>query len=241
MSQLSYSNTQAAFFAGMKADARFDEVESKKAEVAIPFGRGLCAESGDVDVVRLPKKDVAVLVFAGDFVASNTIDLKVNGTAIAQVTFATDHATTAGLLVAAIAALTGIDCSLVASDATNRTLRIESDGSTVAVTDIVVAAGASQTTGSVTYSADDIFRGISLHTHNELGSYAINEMVSVGRKVVAIVETSAAVSADEAAYIDLAGGIGKFTNVATNNMATGGYFCSTVGAAGLAAVQINMP
>jgi len=241
MSQLSYANTQAAFFAGMKADARFDEVESKKAEVAIPFGRGLCAESGDVDTVRLPKKDVATLVFAGDFVTSNTINLKVNGTAIAQVTFGTDHATTAGLLVAAIAALTGISCSLVAADTNNRTFRIESDGDAISVTDIVVAAGGGQTTGSATYSADDIFRGISLHTHNELGSYAIDDMVSVGRKVVAIVETSVAVNADEAAYVDLAGGIGKFTNVSTNNMATGGYFRSTVGAAGLAAVQINMP
>lgn len=241
MSQLSYSETQAAFFAGMKADSRFDEVESKQAAEQIVFGRAVAAEPGNVDSVVLPKNDNATLLFDADFVTSNTIDLKVNGVAIAQVTFATDHDTTAGLVRDAIAALTGVTCILDPLDANNRTFLIETDGVIIAVTDVVVAAGASQAGSTVTLSADDVFRGISLHVNNEAGKYLITDMVSVGRKVIAIVETGVAVVADEAAYVDLSGAIGKFTNVSTNNMATGGFFRSTVAAAGLAALQINLP
>lgn len=241
MSQTSYAINMPAYFAGMKADARFDEVISRQAGETIPFGRAVAAEAGNVNSVVLPKNDNAQIVFDADFVTSNTIDLDVNGVSITQVTFTTDHDTTAGLLVAAIAALTGVTCTLNASDANNRTFDIETDGVAITISNIVVAAGASQAGSAVTYSADDVFRGISLHTHKELGYYAVTDMVSIGTKVVAIVETSVAVTADDTAYVDLSGAIGKFTNVSTNNMTTGGKFLTTIAAAGLAAVQINLP
>ena len=49
-----------------------------------------------------PVPNVNVLVFDADFVASNTINLKLNNGAIAQVTYATSHAATFAALVTAI-------------------------------------------------------------------------------------------------------------------------------------------
>lgn len=48
MPQTSYSLNQGVSFAGMKADSRFDTVESFIAEGIIPFGRALGAEAGNV-------------------------------------------------------------------------------------------------------------------------------------------------------------------------------------------------
>ncbi len=58
---------------------------------------------------------------------------------------------------------------------------------------------------------------------------------------MAWVETGVAVTIDEDAYVDVAiGGIGKFTNVSASNLATGGKFRSTVAAAGLALLEIDL-
>lgn len=241
MSQTSYDREMPIAYAGLKADSRFDEVESFAAGEEVGFGRGVAAEAGNVESVVIPRNDNASLLFDADFVTSNTIDLDVNGVSIAQVTFATDHDTTAGLLVTAIAALAGVTCVLDPADANNRTFLIETDGVEITVDNVVVAAGASQAGSAVTYSADDVFRGISMHIHNEAGKYAITETVNVMRKGVVWVDTAVAVTADEVAYVDLANELGKFTNVSTNNMATGGTFRSTVATAGLAKVEINLP
>lgn len=245
MSQTSYSQYMGSAYAGMKADSRFDEVESFAADGAIPFGRGVGAESGNVDTVTLPKKDNAKLVFDADFVTSNKINLKVNGESITEVDFDTDHDTTADALVAAIAALSGVTCSLDSTDTDNRTFDIETDGDEITVSDVAVTGGSSQAGSSVTYSGDDIFRGIALAEHKEQDSsgvaqYNDKDAVSVLRKGVAWVETSGAVTADQTAYVDLAGKIGKFTATSTNNMTTGGKFRSTISAAGLAKVEIDL-
>ncbi len=246
MSQTAYNRDHAESMAGMKADAGFDRVESFSADGAVPFGRGVGYEAGNTTKVRLPAKDNAKIVFDADFVTSNTIDMDVNGTAIAQVTFTTDHDTTAGLVRDAIAAISGVSCVLDPADANNRTFLVENDdGSEITIANIVVAGGASQAGSTVTYSGDDLFRGISLQTHKEQNlsgvvQYADKESVSVARQGVFWIETAVAVTADDDAYV-LYDGTGKFTNVSTNNMATGGKFRSTVGAAGLAKVEVNIP
>lgn len=245
MSQLSYTQDLVTAFAGMKVDSRYDEVESKLAEEAIAFGRGVGAEAGVINSIRLPKKDNASLLYDADFVSLNSIAVSVNGVAITPVVFATDHDVTAAALAAAINALDNVTCSLDAADTNNRTFLIErTDGAVIAVT-TTVTLGASQATGTPTYSADDVFRGIALHTHkatvNGLNRYEQYEPVSVLRKGQAWVETGVAVTADETAYVDATGAIGKFTNVSSGNMVTGGKFRSTVGVAGLAIVEINLP
>jgi len=96
------------------------------------------------------------LDFAGALVTSNTIDMDVNGVAMTQVTFASDTATT----MAAIATQLETDFASVitsadvdSTDGTIINIVPVGSNSTVVITDIVIAAGASQTTATV---ADDL-------------------------------------------------------------------------------------
>jgi len=241
MSQNSYNADLAPSFAGMKADSRFDLVESLMAVGTINFGRGLAIEAGNTTQVTIPKNDNAKLVFDADFVLDNKINGKVNGEAWTEVDWDTDHDTTAAALVSAIGALSGVTCELDSADVNNRTFLIETDGVAITLSDVAVTGGASQAGSTVTYSADDVFRGIALHENNENGYYSDTEPVSVLRQGAVWVDTGVAVTADDDAYIDLSGNIGKFTNVSTNNLATGGKFRSTTAGAGLAIVEINLP
>lgn len=240
MSQTSYSTEMGKAFAGMKSDARFDLVESAAAFNAINFGRAVANEAGENDVHH-PVRDVATITFSiTDFVASNVIATTINGVAAANVTFTVDHATTATNLLAAIAAHPAVTGA--SKDATGRIYTVETKG--VATTQAaVVTGGSTQAAVAVEYltAMDELFRGIALHRHNQTGAYAAGDIVDVLRQGRAWVETSVAVTADDTAYVDMAGGIGKFTNVSTNNLATGGKFRSTVGAAGLAEIEINLP
>ncbi len=90
------------------------------------------------------------LTFSAALVTSNTINLKVNGVAMTQITFATDNATT----LAAIATQLVTDFPTViaaAAATTSRIIAITPVGvnSSVVITNVVVAAGASQATGTV--------------------------------------------------------------------------------------------
>jgi len=247
MSQTSYNLKSAESFAGMKVDSRFDHVESFIAQLAIPFGRACGAEAVDVNEVHLPVKDVCALLFDADFVTANVVTITVNGNATAGIPFDTDHDTTVDAVKAAIEALTGVSSVTLTDVTNNREFTIETKGLVITVSE-TVTGGASQATGTPTYSSDDIFRGIALHSHqmgagNKFGTaeYKATAAVNVLRQGTAWVETGLAVNADEAAYVDIAGAVGKFTNVSGGNLATGGFFRSTVGAAGLAKLEINIP
>lgn len=245
MSQTSYAVDQGVAFAGMKVDSMEDHVESFIAEEAIPFGRAVSSDAGDNTEIHLPKNDVGTVTFDADFVASNTINGKIGGVAIAQVTFDTTHAATATLLLAAILAVTGVTAASKSSN--GRVYTIEKDGVTITLSDWVVAAGSSQAGVTTAVGADDAFRGVALHQHNEkaistgVAQYGVKDCVSVIRKGKVWVETGVAVTADQDAYVDLSGAIGKFTHISTNNMATGGKFRSTVGGAGIAQLELNLP
>lgn len=87
------------------------------------------------------------LEFDGNLVASNTINLNVNGTAMTEVTFATSNANTLGL----IATQLETDFPTLIEDATaatNKVLITPKKGVTITLSSIVVAAGASQANGS---------------------------------------------------------------------------------------------
>ena len=179
-------------------------------------------------------------MFDGDFVTGNLITITVNGEATAAVPFNSDHDTTSADVLAAIQGLSTVDSASISDGAVNREFTIESIGDVIAVSE-TVTGGAGQVTGTPTFSSDDIFRGISLHTHKEDGNYAINDAVSVMRQGTAWVDTGVAVVADEAAYVDIVGALGKFTNVSAGNLATDGFFRSTNSGAGLAKLEINKP
>ncbi|HCU25446.1 MAG TPA: hypothetical protein DF383_10555 [Deltaproteobacteria bacterium] len=93
------------------------------------------------------KKQQILIDFSGDFVASNTINLNVNGSPISQVTFSADQATTAGLLKAAIEAMPGVDVVNVSGN--DFTVVSEMDAA-LEITGVVVTGGASQATATVT-------------------------------------------------------------------------------------------
>lgn len=240
MAQTTVQRDLSAAYAGMKADAGFDRVETYKADGSINFGRAVGAEAGEEYAVRIPTRDVAALLFDADFVTSNSIIITVNGVATAAVPFNTDHDTTVDDVAAAILALTAVT-SVTLTDATNnREFTIETKGVTITVSE-AVTGGASQATGTPTYSSNDVFRGISVHQHNEVGYYEDDEPVSTMTQGVVWVDAAIAVTKDQTVYVDIANGLGKFTSASSGNLATGGKFKKTITAAGIVPVEINIP
>lgn len=240
MSQPAVNRRSPVNFAGQKVDSRFDLVESFIAEAEVLFGRGLGANPGELDLVHHPIVDETALLFDADFVTSNVVTITVNGIATAAVPFNTDHATTSADVLAAILGLAPVTSASISDPGTDREFTIETSGVAIVVTE-TVTGGAGQATGTATNAINDIFRGIALHTHRETGKYAKDDAVSVLRQGMAVVETSGAVTADDAAFVDIAGGIGKFTKTSSNNLATKGFFRSTTTGAGLAKLELNIP
>jgi hypothetical protein len=238
MAQLSYSASMATAFAGMKADSRFDLVESAVAYLAVAFGRAVANEPGSDDV-HIPVLDVSKVTFSADFSSSNVITVTINGVACSPVTYASNHATTATALLAAIAAHPAVTAS--SKNSAGRIYTIETKGIAISASGIVAGGSAVTVTAEQLTGANDVFRGISIHRHNELGLYSAKEVIDIMRQGEIWVDTAVQVTSDETAYVDMAGGVGKFTNVSTNNMATGGKFRSSNTGAGLAKVEINLP
>lgn len=236
--QTTYDYRMNEYFAGMIADARYTEKESFACGEAIPFGRGAASDTGNYSKIYLPKNDITTLTFDADLIAANVTNGKINGNAIAPVTYGTSHAATMTAIAAAIALLTGVTRAVVSAA---RVITVETEGLTCTGTDWVVTGGVSQAVITAATTTDDIFRGVSLHEHKPGGTYYANDMANIGKKGTFIVDVSVAVTIDDTAYVDLANAIGKFTNVSTNNMATGGKFRSTTSGAGLAKLDINLP
>jgi hypothetical protein len=93
---------------------------------------------------------------------------------------------------------------------------------------------------NVINDAGDTFYGIAVYEESQTtGNYPDTKPVNVMRQGAVVVETTVAVNAGEAAYVDPASG--NFTNVSTSMVATGGTFVKTIGAAGLTVVEINLP
>jgi len=94
------------------------------------------------------KKQVQTIVWDADFVASNTINGKVGGVAISQVTYATSHAATIAAVATAIAAA---NTKVLSATASSRTITVVSDwDQELELSDWVVAAGSSQADETIT-------------------------------------------------------------------------------------------
>lgn len=108
---------------------------------------------GDSVFVRFAAApQVQVITFSADFVTSNTINLKVDGVSMTQVTYASSHAAT----IAAVATQIDTDFSQIGTataSAVPRTITLVAatagSAGEFVVSDIVVAAGASQATATV--------------------------------------------------------------------------------------------
>ncbi len=105
----------------------------------------------------------------------------------------------------------------------------------------------------------DSFAGVSVFTHRQeqgidqgasMGAqystgaeYRDTDAVNTLRRGRVWVEVTAEVAAGEDAYVDVetSGEEGKFTNVSTSNLATGGVFRTGADVGELAIVEINLP
>lgn len=228
-------DVQGSAVAGLLLGGADTRVDAFLAAEDIEFGRPLFAYPGEKKVYPF-YNDTAKLVFDADFVASNTIDITVNTVAAAQVTFDTDHDTTAGLVKDAIAALTGVECVLDPADTNNRTFLIRVKGATAVVTE-AVAAGASQASGTITYQSGQVYVGLSLRSQKLGGKYEAKKEVNVLERGKCYCEANVAVKENLDAYVDNAGADAGKLNITGTLISA--VFRSTTSAAGLAVVETN--
>ena len=155
--------------------------------------------------------DTAKTVFSGDFITSNTINGTVDGVAIAQVTFATSHANTMTLLLAAINALAGVEAILDTTDSNSRTILIRKKGVASFVVDFTVASGASQATDTNTYASGQKFRGVAIQynpvpsTIGGSATFASGTVIPVARLCDIWAASASGLGAGDKAYITTAG------------------------------------
>ena len=179
----------------------------------IEFGAPVMGYRGDADGGYNFHNDTAKIVLDGDYQADNVINGTVNGVAISEVTWSSDHDTTVALVVAAYALLSGVEAILDPLDGDSRTILIQSKGS-ANITTQVITLGSGQPTPTITYGSSQIFVGVSLFSQKYPGEYeqydTINVMVSGGKLNVPVTAT---VEANNEAYIDNSGAdLGSFSS-----------------------------
>lgn len=247
MSQLSYHINQDEAFAGMKADSRFDTVESKIAEGSIPFGFGVVSGVNDaVNQVRDPAKCKAVATGNIDLVSGNVAVATVNGTAMTGDTFATTHAALMTAIAAKIAANAAVESAEVTASRAVTVMSLNGEPITLA---IGVTGGTTQSEFAVVLSDPGVFRGIAAHRHVEpvagVSQYVDQDSVDVVRKGQVWMPHTAAASpsVDDDLYIELATAAeaGKATDVSSNNIATGGKIRAVDSTNKLVKAEINLP
>lgn len=251
MAQLEYKSAPRIGTPGRKEDSGFDNVLTYRAQEDIVFGAGLVQGNADERDARLPKQTISTITFVGDFVTANTVTLKVNGETVGPVTFDTDHGTTLAALADEIDDLEGISASVTGA----RVITVVGQDITPVVTDIVVASGASQTTGSAALSDNEYFVGIALHTQNieqsPSGSayYKEGDAVNVLTQGRAYVLTEQDVKAGDDVYVRIIDDgtskkRGQFRKDSDSNKAiqvTRARFIRGATAGGVAVIEINLP
>ena len=256
MPQLSYSNDQGEAFAGMKADSRFDEVESFQTLDALDFGVGVVAgEANPATECRLPDTNKVVITDnAGTWTAGDVV-ATVNGTDVTE-SFDTDKDTSMTNLAASIQALATVSSAAYVAGSHTITVLAANDVSLTITVDVSGITG-TMTISSITGTCEDTVRGIALHSHQTnrtiptlnassytAAGYVATDPVNVLRKGVAWVNVADAVVIDSAAYLITAGSdIGKFTDDSSSpNIAVPtGVFRSATSGAGIAKLEINIP
>jgi len=186
----------------------------------ISFGLPGFSYLGEAKKLYKYYNDAGKLVFDGDFVTSNVITITVDGEDAADVTFTTDHDTTADLVVAAVAALDDVDCVLDSTDTDNRTFIIRKKGVTLVVSE-AITGGAGQVTGTWGDQASgQVYVGVAMFTQKSESldtsaneGYEQYDSVNVMTRGRIYVEAKATVEANNEAYVDNSGAdIGEFSS-----------------------------
>lgn len=116
-----------------------------------------------------------LLTFDAALVTSNTIDGFVGGSAIAQVTFATDSDTTMAAVAAAIGAIPGVKeahvIEVAAGTTNDRVIHVtpENGATGISLTGFVVAAGASQAGVVASTVNSNIYKGMPVEINTTSG------------------------------------------------------------------------
>lgn len=254
--QTSYSQAAPIAYLGMKADSRFDHVESKVALEEIPVGYVVTKCLGLDRTVMLPAKNKAVQTFDINFEASNSCVVTINGVALSAVVYGTSHAATIAAVAAMIATAANVKSSTANSSAKTITT-IMNPGYTITI-DAVVTGGTNQPVDTTVYSmAQDLAKdgGIALHTHTieqtDAGvvSYKANEMVNVLRQGAAYCYAEGAMTTDDDVYVRwMDAGTGKIIGAVRADsdsgdavLWTGARVKASVTVAGPVQIEINLP
>lgn len=206
---------------------------SAQDSAGIDFGKPAFGYVGDAISLHTFKNDVAKIVFDADFVTDNDINMNVNGVAMAEVPFNTDHDTTGVDLVNALNAMTGVEAVLDLVDATNRTFYIRTKGATALIADLAVTNGATQATGTVTYTTGQVFLGITMNSANAPGLYEFQDAVNVVAKRQLSASCGTACNANSKAYVGTNG------LLANSGIAIPVVFRETLAAAGVPVVEVT--
>lgn len=199
----------------------------------INFGVPAFGYVGDAISLVTFKNDVAKIVFDADFVTANVIDMNVNAVAMAQVPFNTDHATTMADLINALNAMTGVEAILDLVDGTGRTLYIRTKGATAAITGLAVTLGATQATGTVTYTTGQVFMGVTMNVGNSAGIFEYQDAVNVVMRNRLSASSSTACNANTKAFVGTDGLLGN------TGIEIPVYFRETLAAAGVPIVEVT--
>lgn len=215
-----------------------DESYVVKETLGIEAGYPVFGYAGDIDSAYLFHQDQDTVVFDADFVTSNVIDGTINGVAITQVPFNTDHDTTIGDLVTEIltnADVTSATLTDVAGD--NRTIRIITKGQ-ACVTTFTVTLGATQAVATITSAASAglTYLGVSRFEQRESAGanlWRLNEVIPVMTQGGITCVTGETVQANTTAYVRTDGTFG------TSGVSTSGVFKEDVTGAGLARLYVG--
>jgi hypothetical protein len=224
-----YGNIDSALAGLLVGDA---EVVSRVAGNECNFGMPAVVFSGDAEKVFQYVLDKSVLTFSADFVASNSIAVSVDGTAITPVVFDTNHATTFAAVVAAINGLANV----TATAGAGRSINISMDDHSAITVVAAVTLGASQATSSQVLSCTGSVFGVFPRVQKVGGQFNQYDNTPIVREGEMWVMTADAVVANATAYLVAASGV--FTDDSSGNVTTGYVFRTATSGAALARVEI---
>jgi len=203
--QTAYDFAPAKGFPGMKADSRFDLVETRILSEAVVPGRGVVKTYGSDTGARLPKSNQSVITDNADTFTAGDIVTTVNGTAITTAS-GTDKDTTMTAHAAAIqAGVAGVYSAVYA--ASTHTITIKTRNLDLVTTVDVSGITGDMTATVATSSLDSVLEGIVLNggnlvqDANGLVSYSANDPVSVLRVGASYVTPEEDVTSDDAVYL----------------------------------------
>ena len=124
------------------------------------FANAVFAQDVSPTTIKISKELTRVaqqqtIDFDADFVTGNTIDLNIDGVAVTQTTFTSDQATTLAALATNIQAHASV-ASCTTTGARQVTVTAQTAGVPITISDIVVAAGASQAVGTTAVTVANV-------------------------------------------------------------------------------------